>query len=117
MKALSPAKLEALIDATDALVTPSHLTYASMEVAIRDCCARLGFTPDEADLAVALYTNPDDDEVPLTKVPAGYTRLAYRAPLRKSIELGGGRYYTREWLKGEKVAYENSVLIKPQPKV
>ena len=62
MKTLSPAKLEALIDATNALIIPSYLTYAGLEVAIRDCCARLGFTPDEADLAVALYTNPDEAE-------------------------------------------------------
>lgn len=34
----------------------------------------------------------------------------FPAPQRCSIELENGKFYTREWLKGEKKEYENNVL-------
>jgi hypothetical protein len=46
-----------------------------------------------------------------------YVRCAFRAPARKSVELPGGTWYSREWIvtKGynEKAEYEALVLTRP----
>jgi hypothetical protein len=52
-------------------------------------------------------TKPDSPRIP----------CAYKAPLRRSVELPGGRWTSREWEEGEKVAYTALVLTRPAPQV